>query len=116
MTYPFQVFCTEKRPEIAALNPSESAGIVTSILASIWRSMTTETKMPYVEFAKQFDRSQEVPRKPARAVAPKPNPAPLVLPSIYVVKRIGCSDLIQEASISSLTHAMEAGIVWGSRV
>jgi hypothetical protein len=106
-TDPFQVFCAENRPEISSLNPNESVGMITSILASMWRSMSPEKKIPYVEFAKQFDRSQQVFWRPSRPPAIKEKKISLVLPSIYVVKRIGCSSLIQEASLSSLTHAME---------
>jgi hypothetical protein len=107
MTDPFQVFCAENRPEIAGLNPNESVGTITSMLASIWRSMGAEKRTPYLEFAEQFNRSQQALIKPPRPAPVKEPKVSLILPSIYVVKRIGCSGLIHETSICCLTQSMD---------
>jgi hypothetical protein len=103
----------EHRPEIAEAHPGETVGTITSILASIWRSMPADAKFPYVEFARQFDGAQGIRRRSSSRQTPvRTVKTPLVLPSIYVVKRIGCSDLIQEASLNSLMQAMEDKGFW----
>jgi hypothetical protein len=109
LTDAFQVFCAEHRPDVSSLNPTETVGTITSILASRWRAMSAAERQPYAMLAKQFDRSQGVPdqrmkQPPARGLA-----VDLVLPCIYIVKRPGCSELIHEASITSLTASMVGG-------
>jgi hypothetical protein len=111
-TDPFQMFCVEYRPSVAAANPGASVGTVTSVLGSMWRAMPREGKAPYAAFAKDFDASPR-PRRPPR---PPPLPAPAVhvepglsVPSIHVVKRTGCSDCVEEISLASLIQAMKPG-------
>jgi hypothetical protein len=91
-------------------HPNESVGAVTTILASMWRSMPTEEKMAYVEFAEQFDLTQAYAGK-----MPKPPPTPLpkselVIPLIHVVRRNASSGSVQEASLHFLDRAIEDGL------
>jgi hypothetical protein len=81
----------ENRPEIAAQHSHENMGAVTSILASMWRSMPTEKKMIYAEFARQFDRIQVCPVKHSPPTPAPPPKVDLFLPLIHVVRRIGSS-------------------------
>jgi hypothetical protein len=101
-TDPFQVFCTDSRPDVAAKNPTETVGGITAILSAMWRSMTTEQKMVYVECARRFDRIQE-----ARSLNPRPPPTcghpPLAVPLIHVVRRGDSSQAVEMASMHSLT-------------
>jgi hypothetical protein len=99
------MFCAERRPSVAAANPSATVGTVTSILGSMWRSMPIEAKALYVDFSRQFDGSQSKPRRPSKPPLPNHATTPLTLPSIYVVQRSGCGDNVQEMSINSLIHA-----------
>jgi hypothetical protein len=105
----FQMFCLGRRPYVAAANPGATVGTITSILASIWRSMPIEAKALYVDFSRQFyDTPPHRSRIPKQTVSGSVT-TPLTLPSIYVVQRNGCGDDVQEMSINSLIHALRAG-------
>jgi hypothetical protein len=101
LTDPFQVFCTENRSEIAAQHPNETVGGVTSILASRWRSMTTDQKMVYVEFARQFDCTQAARRRPKAQAAPAQHPE-ILLPLIHVVHRGVSGKSVEAVSLTSI--------------
>jgi hypothetical protein len=75
--------------------------------------MDVQQKLPYVEFAKQFDQSQHALTKRS---SPVPGDIPLkekepslVVPSIYVVTRAGGNRTIQDASWALLTQTLEPG-------
>jgi hypothetical protein len=101
LTDPFQVFCTENRSDIAAQNPKETVGGVTSILASMWRSMTTDKKMVYIEFAREFDRAQAARRRPKMPAIP-PQHDEILLPFIHVVRRGISSQNVEAVSLNSM--------------
>jgi hypothetical protein len=108
-TDPFQVFCAENRPEVTAQHPHESVGAVTSVLAAMWRSMSTDKKRIYIELAKQFDIVQSFnagPPKPRPIQMPK---CELSVPLIHVVRRIGSSPRVQETSLHLLDHVFGEG-------
>ena len=109
MTDPFQVFCAENRAEVTARNPNESVGTITSRLASMWRSMTMEKKLHYMEFARQFDLVQDSARRKSRPVIDQPEKFELVVPCIHVVKRGDTNHEIHATSLASLVRDMEQG-------
>jgi hypothetical protein len=100
ITDPFQVFCAEKRPEITALYPDESVGRITSILASKWRTISTDKKIMYAELARKFDLLQQrglPPGEEATYIKSK-----LIIPFIHVLQRNGLSPAVREASLHLL--------------
>jgi hypothetical protein len=109
LTDPFQVFCLERRPETTALNPGDSAGAITSLLAKLWRSMTPAQRLPYAELARKFDTSRSAFHTPAQICQSKPREIPWLLPSLYVVQRSGFNEVIQETSFLSLVNSMAEG-------
>lgn len=115
ITDPFQVFCMEKRQEVSAANPDENVSGVTSILAAMWRSMSTDKKLPYVQLARLFDLSQgsgvkkkEKPPTPMKELE-QTDTDQLCLPCIHIVKRNKSGEDIEETSIKTLIESMTQG-------
>ena len=107
MTDPFQVFSAENRAEVTARNPKESVGTITSMLASMWRSMTMERKLHYMEFARQFDMVQDSVRRKPRPPVEQPEKMDMMVPSIYIVRRSGTNDAIHAMSVDQLVRDMQ---------
>jgi hypothetical protein len=104
LTDPFQVFCTEHRPEVTANNPLETVGGITSILSAMWRSMTSDQKIVYVECARRYDRIQAA-RRGTPSSEPSREQPPLAIPLIHVVRRGDSSRTVEMASVHSLRIA-----------
>ena len=107
MTDPFQVFSAVNRAEVTARNPKESVGTITSMLASMWRSMTMERKLHYMEFARQFDMVQDSVRRKPRPPVEQPEKMDMMVPSIYIVRRSGTNDAIHAMSVDQLVRDMQ---------
>jgi hypothetical protein len=53
-TEPFQIFCLEKRKEIIEANPTLSYPEITSVLGRMWRSLSHDEKMHYIDIAMSY--------------------------------------------------------------
>jgi hypothetical protein len=107
-TDPFQVFCMKNRADLAAQNPNDPVGIITSRLSQVWRSMNSDQKNLYVALARQFDQAPPAPMRPTKSRYRALPAAVFVLPMIHVVKRGESGAGVEVVSFDSLPHMGEA--------
>jgi hypothetical protein len=108
LTDPFQIFCVENRPVLAAQHPTEPVGSITSRLAKMWRDMDNDQKVPFVDLARKFDQVQAETRRAENSrEPPKPKPR-LPLLMLSIVRRGESSVGAELASRDFVLHPTNA--------
>lgn len=114
---PFQIFCLEKREDVAMKNPNLNSSEVTSLLGYLWRSLTPEKKEFYISMSIRPIRTVNETQSYKMNKLPKPKvKIPKAIentkvsqkrpPMIYVVPRGSIGKEISEVSFSLLQHTL----------
>ena len=91
---PFHIFCFEKRFEISRTFPKLASSKITSLLGTLWRSLSNSEKQSYIDVAsklkKKYNYFDYEKKKDSKTV--------FFIPKLQIINRNGSWDSLTELS------------------